>query len=422
MRLTALRTWDLVHKWASLACTLFLLMLCLTGLPLIFHQEIDAALGYRVEPPPVAATAARASLDDIVARAQARRPGDTVQLVTTDAGRPGLWHVRLGASARTEPSALFTYDAGGGEFLGAYPLRQGFMNLMLRLHADMFAGLRGSLFLASMGLLLAASLVSGAVLYGPFMRRLRFGSVRSGHSPRMMWLDLHNLLGVVVLVWLLVVGITGVVNALSVPIFERWQENRPARTGAPLSGPVSAQRALAAARAAEPEMELGFMAFPGHDFAGPRHFTAFMRGTTPWTSRFLKPLLIDAETGAVIDRRELPWYVSILLVSQPLHFGDYGGLPLKILWALLDLVTITVLLSGLYLWMKKREAPLEANLGPGLRLNAWQVWRAPAAIGAIAAIGLASALLGDGPWDVVSWLALSVPAAAIAWHVLKLRG
>jgi len=42
-------------------------------------------------------------------------------------------------------------------------------------------------------------------------------------------------------------------------------------------------------------------------------------------------------------------------VSQPLHFGDYGGLPLKIIWALLDIVTIVVLGSGLYLWLDRRQ-------------------------------------------------------------------
>jgi uncharacterized iron-regulated membrane protein len=35
-------------------------------------------------------------------------------------------------------------------------------------------------------------------------------------------------------------------------------------------------------------------------------------------------------------------------MSQPLHFGDYGGLPLKALWALFDIITIAVLCSGLY--------------------------------------------------------------------------
>jgi uncharacterized iron-regulated membrane protein len=46
-------------------------------------------------------------------------------------------------------------------------------------------------------------------------------------------------------------------------------------------------------------------------------------------------------------------YLKALFISQPLHFGDYGGMPLKIIWALLDLLTIAVIGSGLYLWWVK---------------------------------------------------------------------
>jgi uncharacterized iron-regulated membrane protein len=66
-------------------------------------------------------------------------------------------------------------------------------------------------------------------------------------------------------------------------------------------------------------------------------------------------VLIDASSGKVTDSRELPWYVVSLLVSQPLHFGDYGGMPLKIIWGVLDVLTIIVLGSGLYLWLKRRS-------------------------------------------------------------------
>jgi uncharacterized iron-regulated membrane protein len=64
--------------------------------------------------------------------------------------------------------------------------------------------------------------------------------------------------------------------------------------------------------------------------------------------------------------RELPWYVTTLLVSQPLHFGDYGGMPLKLIWAVLDGITIVVLGSGLYLWLRRRPTRAEdiaARLG-----------------------------------------------------------
>ena len=365
----AVKSWYLVHKWTSVTCTVFMLLLCLTGLPLIFHHEIDHALGYSVEPPALPETAQRASLDQIVAAAAARRPADTVQFIVRDPEEPEVWFVRLGKTASAqEPSGFYTYDARTGEFLHEYPLNQGVMNLLLRLHVDMFAGLPGTLFLGFMGVLLVAALVSGAVLYGPFMRKLPFGAVRRERSARLKWLDLHNLLGIATLVWFFVVALTGVVNTLAVPIFGQWQATQLAEMTAPYRGrPPSAvrgsvDRALAAARAAEPAMELSFMAFPGTDFASPHHFTAFMQGTTPWTSKLLTPVLIDAQSGTVVAKRELPWYVTALLVSQPLHFGDYGGLPLKILWAVLDLLAITLLGSGLYLWLKRPEASLEARI------------------------------------------------------------
>ncbi|MFJ4344556.1 hypothetical protein [Pseudomonas sp. NPDC089401] len=39
------------------------------------------------------------------------------------------------------------------------------------------------------------------------------------------------------------------------------------------------------------------------------------------------------------------------------------------------------------------------------RVFAW-----PAAIAALGALGLFAALLGDGPWDMLAWLGLGIPA------------
>ena len=156
----SVKSWYLVHKWTSLICTLFLLMLCVTGLPLIVHEEIDHALGYSAEAPELAEPAPRANLDAIVARAKARRPGDAPQFLFGDPGDPRVWFVRLGEKANSlDASAFYTYDARTGDFLNEYPINRGFTNFLLKLHVDMFAGLPGTLFLGFMGLLLVASLV-----------------------------------------------------------------------------------------------------------------------------------------------------------------------------------------------------------------------------------------------------------------------
>jgi uncharacterized iron-regulated membrane protein len=120
---------------------------------------------------------------------------------------------------------------------------------------------------------------------------------------------------------------------------------------------------MAAARARLPANNPQFIAFPGGTFSSNHHYAVFFQGATPLTERLLTPALIDAETGAFTAARAMPWYYQALSLSRPLHFGDYGGLPLKLLWAALTLFTIHVLGTGLYLWLAKRKsaAPAETS-------------------------------------------------------------
>jgi uncharacterized iron-regulated membrane protein len=194
------------------------------------------------------------------------------------------------------------------------------------------------------------------------MRKLDFGTVRRERAARLKWLDLHNLLGIVTLVWTLVVGATGVVNTLADVLLEYWQATEIAAMVKPYEGQppptrlASMEQSVAHARQAEPGMQVAFVAFPGTPFASAHHYGIYMRGDQALTSRLYKPVLVDAGTGQVTDQRTLPWYLTALLLSQPLHFGDYGGAGMQLLWALLDLATIAVLGSGLYLWLKRGRA------------------------------------------------------------------
>ncbi len=369
MTTARLKTWLWIHKWSSLVCTVFMLLLCLTGLPLIFHHEIGHLLGTEVEAPELPADTPRADLDRVLAIAQERAPGKVVQFMSQEIDDDRFWYVTLGDTPLDDDhQKTVAVDARSAAVLAEPKFDEGFMYVMFKLHVDLFAGLPGTLFLGLMGLLLVVAIVSGVVLYAPFMRKLTFGEVRRGGAPRTQWLDLHNLLGAVTLVWAFVVGLTGVINTLGEPLFKLWQATEVSGMIAPYKGQPapatlgSMQRAWEGAQALEPQMRVRFVAFPGTAFSSEHHYTIFMRGGTPLTARLLKPVLVDAQTAKVTDSRELPWYLTALLVSQPLHFGDYGGMAMKIVWALLDILTIIVLGSGLYLWWGKRKRPLEQAL------------------------------------------------------------
>jgi uncharacterized iron-regulated membrane protein len=193
------------------------------------------------------------------------------------------------------------------------------------------------------------------------MRKQKFGAYRADRPRVVRWLDLHNLAGILLVMWTLVVGFTGVINTWADLVLKMWQYGQLAemtmqyRDRTLPAHPTSVQAAADVASKATPGMLPSFIAFPGTIFSSKSHYAVFMRGDTPVTSRLLKPALIDAETGKLTDSRNMPWYVTALFISQPLHFGDYGGMPLKIIWALLDVLTIIVLGTGVYLWLRRRK-------------------------------------------------------------------
>ncbi|UXP31142.1 PepSY domain-containing protein [Reichenbachiella agarivorans] len=71
-----------------------------------------------------------------------------------------------------------------------------------------------------------------------------------------------------------------------------------------------------------PGMSTSIVAFPRTVFTSKHHYAVFVKGQTPLTERLVKPALIEQN-----------WRVG------------------RILWTVFDLITIVVLISGLYLWV-----------------------------------------------------------------------
>lgn len=148
----SLKRWYAVHKWTSLVCTAFLLVICLTGLPLVFHEEID----HWLEPHHYAALPANApvaSFDRFAAMAHQLYPDEVIASMFVDDDEPQVyvWMVpSFGAmKANTEVMHSIRFDARTAEILeSSLPGTQRpktFMDVILALHTDLFAGLPGEL-------------------------------------------------------------------------------------------------------------------------------------------------------------------------------------------------------------------------------------------------------------------------------------
>jgi uncharacterized iron-regulated membrane protein len=439
---TSIRWWSVVHTWTSLICTLFLLVLCLSGLPLIFKDEIDGWIYNEAEINTAADGVGAVALDRLVETAQRRFPAEFIQVFFWSPNQANALVFVLGPVSRAvSPAGMhgLTLDTQTGEIIDEPKPRRGLTFYLLKLHTDLFLGLPATLFLGAMGVIFIVSLISGAVLYAPFVRRLAFGEIRRT-SSRVKWLDLHNLNGIVTLAWISVVGATGVLNTLAAPLFDLWRSQEMPRLietyqGKPLPAQLhSVDDVVTLARQASPGMKIVSVVFPHSRFSSPRHYLVWTKGTTPLTEHLFVPVLVDGETGELTGALSLPWYLRSLELSRPLHFGNYGGLPLKVIWALLDSAAIVVLGSGLYLWFRRRRPVAKARTrdrdisttphqGDPVRRQSGKraAWRMPLLLACLTLIGLVSALLEDGVWDWLSWLMLGVVVTVLGLKTLRSR-
>ena len=433
MNSKAIKAWYQIHKWASMICFIFALLLCLTGLPLIFSTEEGGASNTGIQQMTVLpGNALPVNLDRITTISSAMYPAQSIRSIRFSEDEAFVY-VQM-TSADNPQGLWITFDNNAKVLEDSGELgqrgQQGmpFMALMHLLHCNLFAGQSGEFLLGFMCLPLLAALVSGTVLYGPFMKTQAFGVVRTG-SPRRVWQDWHKMLGIVALVWAAVASLTGALMVASTPLENLWQKSaynqaQVISQNQPSSGTsISVQQAVERVKDAMPDQKVFMVQYPLEMLQSPSHYVIWSKGTTSFSSYLSTPVLIEATTG---ELTEAPWYLKALSIGRPLHLSNYSTLPLKILWTLLDIITIGMLVSGIYAWWLKHricpdrpisqiEGQYSSAVAP-LRQSPSQIWSIPMVFGALTLFGLIAPLLGSGIWQWLSALSLAVLPALIFWR------
>ncbi len=391
MRSDVIKMYKDVHTWTGITCGLALFIAFYAGALTMFKAPLErwasppAAFG---APSPLEAAPA------LVERVLARYPeaGEGYEIVLqTSAQYPARmsWELPREDADEHHPPALMHADLDAdGELVVARAAHSPLPQLVDELHEQVGLLLPHEVAMPIMGaiaLLYGVALVSGCVVLLPTLLQDLF-ALRIGHNLKRMWLDVHNLLGVFSLPFHLVMVFTAVIFAFHDQIYAAQEglstRGGPAVQGAPPSpappaAAVGAATGVASGASLAPAAVVARLAEQQPDFVprrlvyreAPRRGPALVVfGDNPrYAMRSPEGGVagLDPVTGDILMTDYMPgiqdpWGATITSFFS-LHFGTYGGAPIRWAYFFLGLGGAALFYTGNLLWLESRRARQRAH-------------------------------------------------------------
>jgi len=340
-----------LHTWCGVVSALFLIVCFLAGALTLFLDDLNR---WAAPPPPSVMPAPdarqQAQLLDYMAAHPEITTTFTLHLRTTaDAPAPLSWE-------RDGEQFWATRDANGQWRRFSAPL-PALGEVLDDLHRT--AGIPGAVGGYTMGVvavLYALALISGTVLLLPRLKRQLF-ALRPEGGRRRAWLDLHNLLGLTALPFHLVIAITTAVFVFYAPLEQAMRALSPAADTdvAEAAGQgelLPPATLLARAQAFVPALQAERMVFDALDDRAEA-LVVVLGGTATGGRRLY--VALNPYGGALRYRNSGgSFYHAASDAFAALHFGNYGGYPLRWLYFVLALAGAVLFYTGNLLWLGKR--------------------------------------------------------------------
>ena len=424
-----------VHQWVSLICALFLLLLTLTGLPLLFRGEINAWNTVNLPPrgEPMALRGIWAGLPQGTAAVTQAFPTKEILAVTPDGedgtlyfrvkdrgGKAGRSHMRMGGEQimyEVRTGTVFNRQ----ERVYRSEAVQEFMHTMHILHVRLGLEEGGRDFLAAMCVLSVISIVSGVYLYLPMMKTLAFGT-RRRRSSRLFWSDWHKLTSVFAGTWAALMCVSGVFIVLYSVGMRDYQ-----RTAQMMAAEhFSAQEQSASLLLPEEALAQMQEAFPAKDIISMRLPTAdsalyafqIAEPTVRATDFALGTQVYLAAGGGEPFLVPVPAWLTMAPFFLNLHIHNHELTAEKIFWALLILMTAAMIVTGIVLWLTRWRSRISRAVEATVQKRSNAAWEEPARIAVLTLIVLIAPMygsLGDG-------IALAAGVYLVYYFVRAVRG
>lgn len=352
-----------IHNWIGLYAGVVIAVLSITGVVALFKVEIDEAFNSRLFK--VTPEDNYVQITPIIDSLKQVYGAKNLTSISVPKTSEGSWNTSffVRKSITDFHHWQIFINPYTGKILGTRDINQSLAFFIRSIHVRLYESIFGRQIVGLAGLALLFSTISGFWIYGRYMKTQFFGVIRT-KNLRIEMADYHKLIGVATLVFNIIIAITGAWLGLQSYLQPLLMDSRPGTfkvAEKPLSKEedirynVNYQEILAKTKEHFPEL-IPYSISPSLD--GSRTIT--IRGAVPRTAyeRHSFKITFDKKDLKELHRfdiREASMGAKLFYIQESLHFGDFGGFIMKILYSFFGITSGFLSLSGFIIYLKRTE-------------------------------------------------------------------
>ncbi|HEY6502707.1 MAG TPA: PepSY-associated TM helix domain-containing protein [Chitinophagaceae bacterium] len=341
-----------IHSIAGLLAGLFILLMSLSGALLVFHDELDS-----LQYPSIITEGNKEiiSIDSAYRSLQKQYPHAQISNchLSRQASAPFIFFVYEPSFREGKEAMQVFIHPQTGMVLKTKGSRDGFMSWVDTLHGSLHLGKKGEWLLGFFALVFLLSLVTGIILY-----RKNLVAVLTFRKTVFRKGNLHQLIGVYALLFNLLIGITGLWMQRYVfkKDFYRAYNYTPVLKASP--------SLFYSIDSSFEKLKEKYPAFTGHViyFAQSKKGKTAVYGSQSSNSFIHSKKYADAisldSAGNIASTRfvnEISSADRYDIINSQIHYGKYGGWPVKLIYCLFGLTGGLLSITGFLLWVKRKK-------------------------------------------------------------------
>lgn len=369
------------HTYIGIFAGIIVAFIGLTGSILVFQDEIDEALNPKLFQTFHATP--KLGFNDIASIVKEKYPKQ--RIVSISSAKNGnvttAYKVLLSANGIQGNETETFINPYTGEISGKRIYKSSFIRIITDLHVHLMLSLPGRIFVGISTLVLLILTISGLRLWIPAKwKQLRSVlTIKFSSGFKRQNYDWHNVIGFYTAPFVIVLCVTGFcmnLGILAAPVLMKISGenteviNKLLATKSQYTKGIPRlpiNHILASAKREMPEARVTTLVFPS-DSTGTFALQMLGQGKIALAKRDV--LLIDQYSGKILfnNRKELQEIGKAYLGwLKPLHYGNFGGLPTKLLAFLGGISPLALMITGFITWWprfkkkRKKSSPISRN-------------------------------------------------------------